>query len=42
MSTWREEADPRRRNYSSFALHAEISVAVVTKWRTKRRKIVDL
>ena len=38
---WREE-DPRRRNNFSFALHAEISVGVVTKWRRKIRKIVDL
>ena len=39
--TWREE-DPRRRNNSSFALHAEISTEVVNKWRRKRRITVGL
>ena len=38
LFTKREE-DPRRRKNFSFALHAEISVGVVTKWRRKRGKI---
>ena len=29
--------DPRRRENVSFALHAEISAEVVTKWRRKGR-----
>ena len=32
----------KARNNSSFGLHAEISVGVVTKTRRKRRKIVGL
>ena len=38
---WREE-DPRRRNNFPFALHAEISAEVVTKWGRKRRITVAL
>ena len=37
MEGGRSWEDPRRRKNFSFALHAEISAEVVTKWRRKRR-----
>ena len=37
-----QKEHPRRRINFLFALHAEISVGVVTKWRRKRRKIFVL
>ena len=41
-AVYMEEEDPRRPNNFSFALHADISAEVFTKWRRKRRTTVGL